>query len=190
MHYFYWLVIAQYYVLAVLCLCHGCMIIGWDRAVPWLIANKGGVAPAVLPTTHSSYEETVEYYNVVMCLYAIIGLKEELPAYLAEVADISPSFSPLEWWKMHSAELPIWSAAASKVLLVQPSSAVSERVFSLLNASFGDQQECAFQDYLEYLYNVSALSLINVASQQSECFQLCVFFPFPNGFLLCSGLHQ
>ena len=47
---------------------------------------------------------------------------------------------------MNSAELPIWSAAASKVLLVQPLSAGSERVFSLFNASFGDQLDCALQD--------------------------------------------
>ena len=42
-----------------------------------------------------------------------------------------------------------WAIAASKVLLVQPSSAASERVFSLLKASFGEQQDSALQDYIE-----------------------------------------
>ena len=32
-----------------------------------------------------------------------------------------------------------WSAAACQIVLVQPSSAAAERVFSILNQSFGDQ---------------------------------------------------
>ena len=73
MHYFYRLVIAEYYVLAVLWLYYthmsGCVIIGWGHAVPRLTGINGGVAAAVLPTTHSSCEEAVEYYNIVLCLY-------------------------------------------------------------------------------------------------------------------------
>ena len=80
---------------------------------------------------------------------ATAGLKVELPTYLAKAADVSPSFSPLEWWKANATELPCWSAAARKVLLVQPSSAASERVFSLLKSSFGDQQDSTLQDYIE-----------------------------------------
>ena len=45
--------------------------------------------------------------------------------------------------------LPNWASAARKVLLVQPSSAASERVFSLLKASFQEQQDGTLQDYLE-----------------------------------------
>ena len=44
------------------------------------------------------------------------------------------------------------------ILLVQPSSASSERVFnSLLNSSFKDQQDCSLQDYVEPLsgYNTT-----------------------------------
>jgi len=36
-----------------------------------------------------------------------------------------------------------------KILLVQPSSAAVERVFSLLNSGFGDQWEQSLQDYIE-----------------------------------------
>ena len=50
---------------------------------------------------------------------------------------------------MNSTALPFWSAALRKVLLIQPSSAAAERVFSLLNASFSDQQEHSLQDYIE-----------------------------------------
>ena len=84
-------------------------------------------------------------------------LKEELPLYLAKAADISPQYDPLQWWRMNSTELPSWSAALRKVLLIQPSSAAAERVFSLLNANFSDQQDHSLQDYVElslmYQYN-------------------------------------
>ena len=40
-----------------------------------------------------------------------------------------------------------WAIVVSKALLVQPSSASSERVFSLLKASFDEQQDSSLQDY-------------------------------------------
>ena len=55
----------------------------------------------------------------------------------------------VSWWRNHANTLPRWSQAVKKVLLVQPSSAASERVFSLLNAAFNHQQEGALQDYVE-----------------------------------------
>ena len=76
-------------------------------------------------------------------------LKEELPTYLAEAADIDRDFDQLQWWKLHATTLPNWSAAAKKIILIQPSSAAAERVFSLLKASFGEQQDMALQDYIE-----------------------------------------
>jgi len=60
---------------------------------------------------------------------------------------------PIIWstsfWKRHESDLPNWSRAARQVLLVQLSSAASERVFSLLKNSFGDRQNSALQDYIE-----------------------------------------
>ena len=75
------------------------------------------------------------------------NLKQELPLYLAKSADTDEQFCPLKWWKQYSQHLPSWAAATQKVLLVQPSSAALEHVFSLLKASFGDQQEKCLQDY-------------------------------------------
>ena len=77
------------------------------------------------------------------------GLKTELPHYMAAVEDISPTYSPLEVWKRHALSLPSWAVAAQKVLLLHPSSAASERVFSFLNSSFGHQQYSTLQDYIE-----------------------------------------
>jgi len=76
-------------------------------------------------------------------------LKSELSNYLAKTADVSEQFDPLEWWKLNSSELPNWSCAARKVLVLQPYSVASERVFSLLKASFSSQQESSLQDYTE-----------------------------------------
>ena len=39
---------------------------------------------------------------------------------------------PFHWWKTNQAELPQWASAAKVVLLLQPLSAVSETVFSIL----------------------------------------------------------
>ena len=77
------------------------------------------------------------------------SLLQELPSYLARAADTNADFSPLEWWKQNATTLPKWSSAAAKILLLQPSSAAAERAFSLLKASFGEQQESALQDYIE-----------------------------------------
>ena len=81
-------------------------------------------------------------------------LKAELPAYLALAADVNADVNILEWWKNHSSPgsdscLPHWSSAIQKVLLVQPSSATAERVFSMLNQSFGEQQQNALEDLVE-----------------------------------------
>ena len=59
-------------------------------------------------------------------------------------------YSPLEFWKTHASSLPAWAVtAAQKVLLIQPTSAASERFFSLLNSSFSQQQYSSLQDYIE-----------------------------------------
>ena len=79
----------------------------------------------------------------------LANLKSELPSYLVKAADIDAEIDPLVWWKAHSADLPHWSTDASaNILLVQPSSAAAERVFSLLKASFGPQQDATLNGYI------------------------------------------
>ena len=60
-------------------------------------------------------------------------LKTELPNYNATCEDVDPSHDILTFWKNHARSLPHWSTAASKVPVVQPSSAAAERVFSILS---------------------------------------------------------
>lgn len=42
----------------------------------------------------------------------------------------------VQWWARHAHTLPNWSAVVHKLLLVQPSSASAELVFSLMNHFF------------------------------------------------------
>lgn len=80
---------------------------------------------------------------------AIANLKLELPQYIAASEDTNPTYSPLEFWRNHEISLPAWASAAKKMVLVQPSSAACERVFSLMNNTFNHQQDCSLQDYIE-----------------------------------------
>ena len=75
----------------------------------------------------------------------IANLKNELPMYLAKADGIDNDVDPIGWWKANEADLPFWSAAAKLVLLMQPSSASSERVFSILTTTFGHLQDLALK---------------------------------------------
>ena len=52
------------------------------------------------------------------------------------------------WWKSVARELPAWSSAIQKLVVVQPSSAAAERAFSMLTTMFGEQHD-ALEDYIE-----------------------------------------
>ena len=71
-------------------------------------------------------------------------LKSELPHYLPTAEDTSQAYDPMEFWKPQELSLCSLAKAARKVLFVQPSSAASERVFSLRNKYF--QQNSALQN--------------------------------------------
>ena len=79
----------------------------------------------------------------------IANMKNELPRYLARADGIADGVDSIRWWKENEAELPFWSAAAELILLMQPSSASSERVFFILTTAFGHLQDLALQDYIE-----------------------------------------
>ena len=73
----------------------------------------------------------------------------ELPLYAAAVEDIHQSAPPLAWWRRNADKLPRLSQALRIILLVQPSSAASERAFSLLNSLFQSRQERALEETVE-----------------------------------------
>lgn len=76
-------------------------------------------------------------------------LQGELAAYQALTDDVAAEINVLEWWSQHSKEIPSWASACKQILLLQPSSAASERVFSLLQNSSNNRQERALEDYIE-----------------------------------------
>ena len=75
-------------------------------------------------------------------------LKTELPSYLSAAEDLSPDYDIIQWWKTHEPELPNWANVCKLILLVQPSSAAAERVFSLLQNTFSRQQYRSLEDYI------------------------------------------
>ena len=81
----------------------------------------------------------------------ISSLDRELAEYLAATDGVSMSSEDkkLTLWAANSKTLPNWSALVQKLLLLQPSSASAERVFSLLNNVFNGQQDSSLTVILE-----------------------------------------
>ena len=76
-------------------------------------------------------------------------LQSELPTYLTIAEGTAGDTDVPQWWARHAREENHWASACSKILLLQPSSATSERVFSLLQSLFSDRKESALEDYIE-----------------------------------------
>ena len=89
----------------------------------------------------------------------IANLAQELPLYFAAADGVKVACEEdkVTWWAAHRDTLPHWCVLVKKLLLIQPSSAAAERVFSLLAIVFTSQEDSALQDYLEasvmLLYN-------------------------------------
>ncbi len=68
---------------------------------------------------------------------------------MAKADGLAIDIDKLDWWKKHELELPQWSSSCKSVLLIQPSSAAAERVFSLLQSSFKERQTRSLEDYIQ-----------------------------------------
>ena len=71
----------------------------------------------------------------------IANLAQELPDYpaAADGVVIANEEEKLAWWAAHSDTLPHWADVVKKLLVIQPSSASAERVFSLPKNVFNNQ---------------------------------------------------
>jgi len=89
-------------------------------------------------------------------------LEEQLPAYLAIISDVKelPEGGASAWWgnkaKAAAADatnvahsISGWVEVARYVLVLQPSSAIAERVFSIIKRLFGDYQARTLSDLIE-----------------------------------------
>lgn len=70
----------------------------------------------------------------------------ELPHYLAvaDGTDIDEVEEKVQWWARHERTLPNLSDVVHRLLLVQPSSASAERVFSLMQHFFSSAGKCTW----------------------------------------------
>ena len=95
--------------------------------------------------------EELRYFPFANNHTTIANLAWELPQYLAaaEGVTVTSEDDKVSWWAAHRQTLPFWSATVTRLLLIQPSSAAAERVFSLLSSAFHSQQDSALQDYVE-----------------------------------------
>lgn len=94
----------------------------------------------------------------------IAALLSELPRYIVQAQGFPPDFDEDHelWWRQHRLELPAWYSSLAKVAVFQPSSACVERVFSVVNNLYDEQQGSALQDHLE----ASVMSSYNNSQRQ------------------------
>ena len=87
-------------------------------------------------------------------------MKNELNAYNATVKQIKPlpqrcddkgddTFSLCNFWRANEGKLPAFSYVLRAVLANAPNSIPPERVFSILNDTFDEDQTRALADYIE-----------------------------------------
>jgi len=92
----------------------------------------------------------------------IEGMKSELIKYHTLVKSFKPldqridakgkdTFVPqcCDWWRCNSADIPHFAFVLRAVLTNAPNSCPPERLFSKFNATFGEDQQRSFGDYLE-----------------------------------------
>jgi hypothetical protein len=88
------------------------------------------------------------------------GMKSEINTYHVLVQSIKSlderkdvkgkdTFSLPEWWRCNSGNLPHFAFVLRALLTNAPNSCPPERLFSMFNATFGEDQKSAFGDYLE-----------------------------------------
>ena len=69
------------------------------------------------------------------------ALEDEIPI-LPLLEDLSdPKLNITDFWKLHEAQVPTWAECSRKFLLLQPSSAAIERVWSMFSNFFDPGSE-------------------------------------------------
>lgn len=106
------------------------------------------------PCTMADKRPSAEEFRDAMSAQPVVAelansIFPEVPLYAAVVEDLDDSVQPLKWWRRHAGDLPNLYKAVKIILLIQPSSAASERVFSLLNALISSRQDRSLEETLE-----------------------------------------
>ena len=67
---------------------------------------------------------------------------------LAGVTD-DADLNILDWWMKMETKTPSWFMAFRIIMAIEPSSAETERMFSLMRNTWGDKQLTSLRDYIE-----------------------------------------
>ena len=85
-------------------------------------------------------------------------LKAEVAAYRVAARAAPPidhsdvdafTTNVLEFWRTNGTKMTAWRKAARTIFAIPPASAASERVFSLLEAMFGKDQDSSLSDLIQ-----------------------------------------
>jgi hypothetical protein len=88
----------------------------------------------------------------------VATLKAEVAAYRVAARAAPPidhsdvdafTTNVLEFWRTNGTKMPAWRKAARTIFAIPPTSAASERVFSLLEAMFGKDQDSSLSDLIQ-----------------------------------------
>ena len=92
----------------------------------------------------------------------LAGLARELPLYLAidDGAVVPSEDGKVRWWSSQERAVPNWSEAVKKILLIQPSSASAERIFSILQNAISKQQDETVEASIMLQYNGNKRSVL------------------------------
>ena len=72
---------------------------------------------------------------------------------LREFRALKDTFNHLEWWRANGDKVPAFKFVLRAVLANSPNSIPPERMFSVLNSTFDDDQKRALADYIELQFN-------------------------------------
>ena len=107
--------------------------------------------------TYASARDGSLHHTAVNGLAA--QLKAEIHAFRVEARSAPPmdhrdvkafTKAVLDFWRKHGTKMPTWRKAAKIVYFaIPPTSAASERVFSLLKAMFGKDQDASLSDLIQ-----------------------------------------
>ena len=130
---------------------------------PWRVCDIVGIGAqfSALLTDLMS----LPFFAAALHTPSVTDMAAEFPTYLALATGIQPPMlevnvmgrfslaaeaeALLEWWRAHKVQLPNLFKAVKAIVVITPSSATVERVFSLLNATFGDSATQSAADYVQ-----------------------------------------
>lgn len=113
---------------------------------------------APLPRSPHATRTSFSFAHLALTMPLGATLKAEVEAYRV-AARTAPAMdhgdvtaftaSVLEFWRSQGTKMPAWRKAAKIAFAIPPTSAASERVFSLLEAMFGKDQDRSLGDLIQ-----------------------------------------